>query len=90
MKKLGVIFGGMSTENEVSCISGASVIENLNKEKYEVFPIFIDKNGNWFKVKLIEEKQIEMDKKQPIENVFNYLKQMDVVFPVLHGLYGED
>ena len=45
MKKLGVIFGGMSTEDKVSCISGASVIENLNKEKYEVFPIFIDKNG---------------------------------------------
>ena len=46
MKKLGVIFGGMSTENKVSCVSGASVIRNLNKEKYEIFPIFIDENGN--------------------------------------------
>ena len=46
MKKLGVIFGGMSTENKVSCISGASVIKNLNKEKYEIFPIFIDEEGN--------------------------------------------
>ena len=36
MKKLGVIFGGMSTENKVSCVSGASVIKNLNKEKYEI------------------------------------------------------
>ena len=35
MKKLGVIFGGMSTENKVSCVSGASVIKNLKKEKYE-------------------------------------------------------
>ncbi len=90
MKKLGVIFGGMSTEDKVSCISGASVIENLNKEKYEVFPIFIDKNGNWFKVEITEENKLKMENKEQIENVFTYLKQMDIIFPVLHGLYGED
>ena len=50
--KLGVIFGGMSTENEVSCVSGISVIKHLNKEKYEINPIYIDKNGNWFKLKI--------------------------------------
>lgn len=90
MKKLGVIFGGMSTEDKVSCISGASVIENLNKGKYEVFPIFIDKNGNWFKVEITEENKLKMENKEQIENVFTYLKQMDLIFPVLHGLYGED
>lgn len=90
MKKIGVIFGGMSTEDKVSCISGASVIENLNKEKYEVFPIFIDKNGNWFKVEITEENKLKMENKKQIENVFKYLKHMDVIFPVLHGLYGED
>lgn len=90
MKKLGVIFGGMSTEDKVSCISGASVIENLNKEKYEVFPIFIDKNGNWFKVEITEENKLKMENKEQIENVFTYLKQIDLIFPVLHGLYGED
>ena len=90
MKKLCVIFGGMSTEDKVSCISGASVIENLNKEKYEVFPIFIDKNGNWFKVEITEENKLKMENKEQIENVFTYLKQMDFIFPVLHGLYGED
>ena len=46
--KLGVIYGGMSTENKVSCVSGASVIKNLNKEKYDITPIYIDENGNWF------------------------------------------
>lgn len=90
MKKLCVIFGGMSTEDKVSCISGASVIENLNKEKYEVFPIFIDKNGNWFKVEITEENKLKMENKKQIENVFTYLKQMDLIFPILHGLYGED
>lgn len=39
--KIGVIFGGMSTEHDVSIVSGTSVIQNLNKEKYEVYPIYI-------------------------------------------------
>ena len=89
--KIGVIFGGMSTENEVSCISGASVIKHLNKEKYNVFPIYIDKIGNWYIVKLEDiEKSEELENKEHIENITEYLKQMDVIFPVLHGLYGED
>lgn len=89
--KIGVIFGGMSTENEVSCISGASVIKHLNKEKYNVFPIYIDKIGNWYKVKLEDiEKSEELENKEHIENITEYLKQIDVIFPVLHGLYGED
>ena len=83
--KLGVIFGGMSTENEVSCVSGASVIKNLNKEKYEIFPIYIDKGGNWFEVKNVEENE-----KIQISNILEFLKRLDVIFPVLHGLYGED
>ena len=80
MIKLGVIFGGMSTENEVSVKSATSVMNNLDRSKYEIFPIYIDKNGEWF----------EYNNNKPIENIINYLKNMDVVFPVLHGLYGED
>ena len=91
--KLGVIFGGMSTENEVSCVSGVSVIKNLNKEKYDVFPIYIDKNGKWFEVQNIEKNEKtgeELEDKTPIDNVMEFLKTFDVIFPVLHGLYGED
>ena len=80
MIKLGVIFGGMSTENEVSVKSATSVMNNLDKNKYEVFPIYIDKQGKWF----------EYEGNKPIENIIKYLKNMDVIFPVLHGLYGED
>ena len=91
--KLAVIFGGMSTENEVSIISGTSVIKNINKEKYEIFPIYIDKKGTWHKY---PENQNLMNIKEniskfiKIENVTEYIKKFDVVFPVLHGLYGED
>lgn len=91
--KLGIIFGGMSTENEVSCVSGVSIIKHLNKEKYEIYPIFISKNGKWFEVFDVEEKEKvgeELDNKEEIDNVMEYLESLDVIFPVLHGMYGED
>ena len=89
--RLGVIFGGMSTENEVSCVSGTSIIKHLDKDKYDIFPIYIDKVENWYNIK-IEDLDIveELKNKEHIDNITGYLKQMDVVFPVLHGLYGED
>lgn len=95
-EKIAVVFGGMSTEHDVSIVSGTSVLKNLNKEKYDIFPIYIDREGNWFKytkpVNQIEilnvgDKIEELDK---IEEPMEYLKNIDVVFPVLHGLYGED
>lgn len=80
MKKIGIIFGGMSTENEVSKLSANSILNNLNKEKYEIYPVYIDTEGQWF----------EYESSKKIENIIGYLKKLDVIFPVLHGLYGED
>ena len=51
MKKLGVIFGGMSTENKVSCVSGASVIKNLNKENMKFIQYLQMKMENGLKFK---------------------------------------
>jgi len=91
--KLGVIFGGISTEHDVSIVSGTDVIKNLNKEKYDITPIYIDENGNWYKYE-IENKEIKVGDKitvnEKIENICGYLKTLNVVFPVLHGLGGED
>lgn len=92
-QKLGVIFGGMSTEKEVSCVSAVSVIKNLNRDKYEIFPIYISKTGNWFKLIDFEQREKygeELEGKEPIDNIIEYLKSLDVIFPVLHGMYGED
>lgn len=92
-KRLGVIFGGMSTENEVSVVSANSVLKNLNQDKYEIYPIYIEKNGNWWTY-MGQKEKIELGAniqgKEKIENIVEYLKQLDIVFPVLHGLYGED
>ena len=43
--KLGVIYGGLSTEHEVSINSAKSVIDNLDKDKYDIYKIYIDKKG---------------------------------------------
>lgn len=82
--KLGVVFGGMSTESEVSVNSAKSILKNLDNNKYIIYPIYIDKNGVWY----IYENNDKYNNK--IENIVEYLKSLDVVFPVLHGLYGED
>ena len=78
MIKVAVIYGGMSTEHDVSVISAKNVIENLNIGKYEIHKIEISKNGEW------------LSNGKRIKNIVEELQKVDVVFPVLHGLYGED
>ncbi len=96
MLKVAIIFGGMSTEHDISIISGTSILKNIDKEKYEIFPIYINKSGKWFKykedIKNIKVYQIgeQLKKLEQIDNVMEYLSKMDCIFPVLHGLYGED
>ena len=91
-KKIGLIFGGMSTENEVSVMSANSIFKNLDQNKYEIYPIYISKEGIWYAHHISDNMEMDtepqnMDK---IENIMQYLENMDVLFPVLHGLYGED
>jgi len=95
--KIGVIFGGISSEHEVSKVSGTSVISNLNKEKYDILPIYIDEKGNWntYEKNINEIKVLEINTDikndiKPIANIEGLLKTLDVVFPVLHGIGGED
>ena len=94
--KIGVIFGGTSTEHDVSIASGTSVIKNLDKETYEVLPIYIGKDNKWYlyneKVENIKNLKVgeQLQNLEQIENIFDFLRKIDVAFPVLHGLYGED
>ena len=94
--KLAVIFGGKSSEHDVSIVSGTSVISNLDKNKYEIYPIYISEDGLFYKyTKNIEDIKIlkvgdKINELESIPNIIEYLKNIDVIFPVLHGLYGED
>ena len=46
--KLAVLFGGISSEHDISCLSAASILRNLNKDKYEIYPVGITRSGEWF------------------------------------------
>jgi len=95
-KSIAIIFGGQSTEHEVSRTSATSVLKNINKDKYTIYPIGITKGGKWFvykgDIENIQTGKWEFDEENKIENGQNVLfnKEVEVVFPVLHGLYGED
>lgn len=104
--KLGIIFGGRSGEHEISLMSAATVIRSVDKEKYDILCIGITKQGKWMiyegNCENIENGQWEeiaqkLYNQNPNQYSFsvigthNPLKdKVDVVFPVLHGPYGED
>lgn len=94
--KVAVLFGGMSTEHSVSVVSGTSVLQKLKKDKYEIIPIYLSQEGEWYYyTKPIDEITVlpigeEIKEKEKMENPFAVLKNADIIFPVLHGLFGED
>ena len=92
-KKVLVLFGGMSTEHEVSRISATSVLQNMNKNIYDIGVIGIDKNGDFLEY-TGEYENIQKDNwkedTNKIEDVVAYINRFDVALPILHGLYGED
>lgn len=103
MKKLkvAVVFGGKSAEHEVSLQSARNVIEGLNKDRYEVIPIGIDKKGRWllgntenYLQNSDNPKLIKLNESSkaivPLNSESVIKEKIDVVFPVMHGPYGED
>ena len=104
-KKLVVIFGGRSSEHEVSCISVQTVAKAVDTDKYDMTLIGITKDGKWLKADSIESiadgswydsqvrAVISPDSAKEIiikDGDRIYAEPVDVIFPVLHGLYGED
>ena len=93
MRKLMIICGGQSTEHTISRMSCTSVLKNLHRDRYELTLVGIDQSGEWY---LLDAGQEDLtldswlDHSTHIEDVYHLLKQQDVIFPVLHGQYGED
>ncbi len=112
--RVGIIFGGRSGEHAVSVRSAKTVIQQIDREKYEVVPIAIGEKGNWLSPAQsaellpaeIQQLLNESNGNFPNSNVallgdtqYQGLTDLsgagntlplDVVFPVLHGTYGED
>ena len=108
MKKinLAVLFGGQSSEHEVSCMSAVNIIDQIDKERYELLLIGITKEGRWLRAESAEEIRSgewcssreqavilpDAVRKSALVSGNGESREfpLDVVFPVLHGLYGED
>lgn len=107
--RVGVLFGGRSAEHEVSLVSATSIINALDKKKYEVIPIGITKEGKWVSspnaLELLKggdrlsnvpenillpdptyKSLVELNQKSEVRGQIS----IDVIFPVLHGTFGED
>ncbi len=105
-KTIAVLFGGQSSEHEVSCNSATTIINNINTDLYNIILIGITKEGQWLEAYSVDDiksgewrkgktkaiispdatsKSVLLIKDDKVTN-----QKIDVVFPVLHGLYGED
>lgn len=98
---LYVLYGGRSIEHEISIISATSVLNSVDKEKYNVYPVFITKDGQWCSFgrldkEIDENTNLELSTNKSIsESMGEFIKSINMneknlVFPVLHGNNGED
>jgi D-alanine-D-alanine ligase len=87
-RRIAVILGGRSSENPISVASAASVITALELGGDEVVTVQIDREGRWGLD--TGRKAIESGSRLPAREVAATLSDVDVVFPVLHGPFGED
>lgn len=104
--KIAVLFGGQSSEHIVSCMSAVNVISRIDLQKYDLLLIGITEEGHWLKAGAADEIRSGEWKNSRTEAVISpdavkksviltadgrtTEEAVDVVFPVLHGLYGED
>ena len=104
MKKVLILFGGVSSEHEVSLVSAAGVLANIDRKKYDVIPVGITKDGAW---RLMTGKPVTEDALSDAslpsvavdpgrhgviilsDGKADFVK-VDAVFPVMHGANGED
>jgi D-alanine-D-alanine ligase len=104
--RLAVLFGGRSGEHEVSCRSAASILVNLDQRRYDVLPVRIGRDGVWACAPELPQLSTVEDMLRwqqngflssgdgtPIGSAFAVLRELarcDVVFPAMHGPFGED
>lgn len=92
LKKVLILFGGNSYEHEISCKSVNFIIDNIDISKFDYKLVGIDYNNEWYEV----DNKIEINKNWKnntvikIDNIIEYSKQFDIVFPMIHGNTGED
>jgi len=91
---LGIIYGGKSSEHEVSLRTAFSILNAMDYDKYSVIPFYIRLDGQWVKGKTMSATPNELDELRLDEgssfDLFTLKREIDIVFPVVHGPFGED
>ena len=97
--RVAVVYGGRSSEHAISCVSAGSILRHLDPERFEVIPVGITADGTWQRTDARPEDLTITDRRlpavsggsdTPLALVGEILSGVDVVFPILHGPYGED
>lgn len=97
--RVAVVFGGRSGEHDVSCHSAESVLANLDRERYDIVEVRITQDGIWrigedgdhlLTGEMAKVDGVPADLWRSMAGAVELLRTVDVVFPVLHGAYGED
>lgn len=97
-QNLMILFGGVSSEHEVSRTSAASLLEHIDREKYNIIKVGISRDGRWLRTDAAAEQirsgdweRLEANKAVLLEPGAGFVGlDVDVVFPILHGRNGED
>lgn len=97
--RVAVVYGGRSPEHAISCVSAGSILRHLDPERFEAVAVGITPDGCWLRTNVNPEDLVIADGRlpsvtgesaSPLSHVGDILAGVDVVFPILHGPYGED
>ena len=92
MKKVLILFGGNSYEHEISCKSVNFIIDNIDISKFDYKLVGIDYNNEWYEVDNVDEinKEWKNNNVVKIDNIIEYCKEFEIIFPMIHGNTCED
>ena len=97
--RVAVVYGGRSSEHAISCVSAGSILRHLDPERFEVVAVGIARDGSWLRTDVDPDSltiaggqlpEVTGVAKTPLALAAEILSSVDVVFPILHGPYGED
>lgn len=90
--KIGLVFGGVSVEHEISIASAKNVFAGLKKLDFTVVPFYVDRQGKWYQVKNLDHLDQLEEKDSFSLNFYDFspFSSIDLFFPMIHGTYGED
>lgn len=97
--RVAVVYGGRSSEHAISCVSAGSILRHLDPQRFEVIPVGITTDGTWLRTDARPDDltitdrrlpRVHGESETPLALAAEILAAVDVVFPILHGPYGED